>query len=90
MKTVGYQLNVLGRTMVVKQKPTNEVVKFISKEQFDKGVSSLESRFLVTEGLPLLNGGIAQVFYIKSSKTHNSRSISSFKQLNTAQGGLKL
>lgn len=72
MQIVGYQLNVLGHILVVKQKPTNEVVKFISKEQFDKGASSLESRFLVTEGLPLLNGGIAQVFYIKSSKKHVS------------------
>jgi len=72
MQIVGYQLNVLGRTMVVKQKPTNEVVKFISKEQFDKGVNSLESRFLVTEGLPLLDGNIIQVFYIKSSKKKTS------------------
>lgn len=72
MQIVGYQLNVLGHILVVKQKPTNNVVKFITKEQFDKGTQSLESRFLVCECLPLLDGGMTQVFYIKSSKKHKS------------------
>lgn len=63
----GFMLNVLGENVVVNQKPSNKVVKFITAEEFDKQSKTLMSKFVVKEGLPTPNG-IVIVHYIKSNK----------------------
>lgn len=60
----GYILNVLGRNVVVNQKPSHEVVKFITAEEFDKQSKTLMSKFVVKEGLSTPSG-ITIVHYIK-------------------------
>lgn len=63
----GFMLNVLGKNVVVNQKPSNKVVRFITSEEFEKQSKTLMSKFLVKEGLPSPNG-IVIVHYIKSNK----------------------
>lgn len=62
----GYMLNILGRNVVVDQKPSHSVVKFISPEEFNQHTKTIMSKYVVKEGLPSPNG-IIIVHYIKSA-----------------------
>ena len=62
----GFRLNVLGKDIVVSQKPMFPVGRFISAEEFDRNAKNIMCKYSVKEGLRTLDGGIVIVHYVKA------------------------
>ena len=68
MNIKGYLINILGRDVAVTNKPSNPVVKFITKDEADKLMQSIENKWIVTETLTTLDGNKIIVNYIKKAR----------------------
>jgi hypothetical protein len=64
MNIKGYVINILGMNVAVEQKPSYPVVKFLTKEEYDKKVQSLDSKWVRRETLTALDDSKIIVYYI--------------------------